>query len=73
MRQIPANNGNTVQEHTARIVPDTDATGALRLSLGRGTTAAEVGAAVAVVPRVLATIRDGSAALAADPLGSRIA
>lgn len=54
-------------------VPDADAMGALRLSLGRGTTEAEVDAAVAVVPRVLAEIRDGSAALAADPLGSRIA
>lgn len=54
-------------------VPDADAPGALRLSLGRSTTEAEVDAAVAVVPRVLAEIRDGSAALAADPLGSRIA
>jgi cysteine sulfinate desulfinase/cysteine desulfurase-like protein len=50
-----------------------DAMGALRLSLGRGTTDAEVAAAVAIVPRVLADVRDGSAALAADPLGSRIA
>ena len=54
-------------------IPDADAMGALRLSLGRATTAAEVEAAVAIVPRVLAEIRDGSAALAADPLGSRIA
>ncbi len=58
---------------TAMGIPDADAMGALRLSLGRGTTAEEVDAAVAVVPRVLAGIRDGSAALAADPLGSRIA
>jgi cysteine sulfinate desulfinase/cysteine desulfurase-like protein len=54
-------------------IPEADAMGALRLSLGRGTTEAEVAAAVATVPRVLAEIRDGSAALAADPLGSRIA
>ncbi len=54
-------------------IPDAEAMGALRLSLGRATTPAEVEAAVAIVPRVLAEIRDGSAALAADPLGSRIA
>ncbi len=54
-------------------IPDADAMGALRLSLGRGTSTAEVEAAAAVVPRVLAEIRDGSLALAADPLGSRIA
>ncbi len=58
---------------TAMGIPDVDAMGALRLSLGRGTTEAEIEAAVAVVPRVLAETRDGSAALAADPLGSRIA
>ncbi len=54
-------------------IPAADAMGALRLSLGRGTTEAEVEAAIAAVPRVLAEIRDGSTALAADPLGSRIA
>jgi len=54
-------------------VDEADALGALRLSLGRGTTADEVEAAVAVVPRVLADVRDGSAVIAADPLGSRIA
>jgi cysteine desulfurase len=58
---------------TAMGISEADATGALRLSLGRGTTAGEVEAAAAVVARVLASIRDGSAALAADPLGSRIA
>jgi cysteine desulfurase len=58
---------------TAMGISDADAMGALRLSLGRGTTEAEIEAAVAAVPRVLAGIRDGSAALAADPLGSRIA
>ena len=54
-------------------IPEVDAMGALRLGLGRGTTEAEIEAAVAVVPRVLAETRDGSVALAADPLGSRIA
>jgi len=58
---------------TAMGISDADAMGALRLSLGRGTTEAEVEAAVVIVPRVLAEIRDGSVALAADPLGSRIA
>ncbi len=54
-------------------IPDPEAMGALRLSLGRGTTAAEIDAAAAAVPRVLAEIRAGSLALAADPLGGRIA
>ncbi len=58
---------------TAMGIPDAAAMGALRLSLGRGTTVADVEAAVAAVPPILAEIRDGSAALAADPLGSRIA
>jgi cysteine desulfurase len=58
---------------TAMGVSDVDAMGALRLSLGRATATAEVEAAIAIVPRVLAEVRDGSAALAADPLGSRIA
>jgi cysteine desulfurase len=58
---------------TAMGVPDDAALGALRLSLGRATTEAEVATAIDVVPRVLAAVRDGSAALAADPLGSRIA
>lgn len=58
---------------TAMGVSDADAMGALRLSLGRGTTETEVEAAVDLVPRVLAAVRNGSAALAADPLGSRIA
>lgn len=58
---------------SAMRVPTADAMGALRLSLGRATTAAEVDAAIEVVPRILSDVRDGSAALAADPLGSRIA
>jgi cysteine desulfurase len=54
-------------------IGDSAAMGALRLSLGRVTTAGEIDVAAAVVPRVLADVRDGSAALAADPLGSRFA
>jgi cysteine desulfurase len=56
---------------TAMGVPDAEAMGALRLSLGRATTEAEVRSACGIVPRVLAGVRDGSAALAADPLGGR--
>jgi cysteine sulfinate desulfinase/cysteine desulfurase-like protein len=51
---------------------DAEARGALRLSMGRATTDAEVGEACFVVPRVIAEIRDGSAAQAADPLGVRL-
>ncbi len=58
---------------TAMGIPEAAALGALRLSLGRATTEAEVATAIEVVPRILADIRDGSAVLAADPLGSRIA
>jgi cysteine sulfinate desulfinase/cysteine desulfurase-like protein len=49
-----------------------EALGALRLSLGRATTDAEVNEACLVVPRVIAAIRDGSVAQAADPLGARL-
>ncbi|MBP1704931.1 MAG: cysteine desulfurase [Chloroflexi bacterium] len=46
--------------------PD-EAASALRLSLGRTTTAAEVDEAARVVPRVIGALRDGAVALAADP------
>ena len=52
--------------------PDEEARGALRLSLGRTTTEAEIDAAAATVPRVLAAMRQGSAAVAADPLGQGV-
>jgi cysteine desulfurase len=58
---------------TAMGIAGADAMGALRLSLGRATTEDEIEAAITIVPRVLADVRDGSARLAADPLGSRIA
>ena len=49
--------------------PEDEARGALRLSLGRTTTDEELAtAAVEVVPRVVASMRVGAAAVAADPL-----
>jgi cysteine desulfurase len=57
---------------TAMGFTDAEALGALRLSLGRATTDAEVSEACLVVPRVIAAIRDGSVAQAADPLGVRL-
>ena len=52
--------------------PDEEARGALRLSLGRTTTEAEIEAALAIVPGIIARLRDGSSALAADPLGQAV-
>jgi cysteine desulfurase len=57
---------------TAMGYTDAEALGALRLSLGRATTDAEVSEACLVVPRVIAAIRDGSIVQAADPLGVRL-
>jgi cysteine desulfurase len=48
--------------------PDDEARGALRISLGRTTTAAEIDLACEVIPPVLRAHRSGAAALAADPL-----
>jgi cysteine desulfurase len=63
--------GSTEVSHvlTAMGYPDEEARGALRLSLGRTTSDADIDEAVAIVPRVLASMRLGSAAVAADPLG----
>ncbi|HET7030951.1 MAG TPA: cysteine desulfurase family protein [Candidatus Limnocylindrales bacterium] len=52
--------------------PDEEARGALRLSLGRTTTDADIDEAVATVPRVVGAMRLGSAAVAADPLGQGV-
>ena len=52
--------------------PEEEARGALRLSLGRTTTEAEIETASEVVPRVVASMRIGSAAVAADPLGQGV-
>ena len=66
--------GSTEVSHvlTAMGYPEDEARGALRLSLGRGTTEAEVDTAADVVPRVIASMRVGSAAVATDPLGQGI-
>ena len=48
--------------------PDEEARGALRMSLGRTTTAAEIDVAAQVIPTVLRAHRTGAVRLAADPL-----
>jgi cysteine desulfurase len=67
--------GSTEVSHvlTAMGYPEDEARGALRLSLGRTTTDEEVDTAIDVVPRVLASMVTGLAAVAADPLGEGIA
>ncbi len=59
--------GSTEASHVllAMGYPEEEARGAVRLSLGRSTTDAEVAEACAVVPRVLRDVRAGSLALAA--------
>jgi cysteine desulfurase len=52
--------------------PDEEARGAVRFSLGRTTTEEEIARAVEVVPKVIARMRAGSAAVAADPLAERV-
>ena len=66
--------GSTEVSHvlTAMGFPDEEARGALRLSLGRTTTEADVETTCEVVPRTLAAMRTGSAAVAADPLGQGV-
>ena len=66
--------GSTEVSHvlTAMGYPDEEARGALRLSLGRTTTDDEIAVAADVVPRVIASMRIGSAAVAADPLGEGV-
>ncbi|MFI5291394.1 MAG: cysteine desulfurase family protein [Candidatus Limnocylindrales bacterium] len=57
---------------TAMGYPDEEARGALRLSLGRTTTDADVDRSLAIVPAVIDRLRVGSSALAADPLGQEV-
>jgi len=66
--------GSTEVSHvlTAMGYPDEEARGALRLSLGRTTTDDEVAIACDVVPRILGSMRMGSVAVAADPLGQGV-
>lgn len=66
--------GSTEVSHvlSAMGYPDEEARGALRLSLGRTTTDAEIDIACEAVPRVMASMRIGSVAVAADPLGQGV-
>ena len=66
--------GSTEVSHvlSAMGYPDDEARGALRLSLGRTTTDDEVETACAVVPRVIASMRSGTATVARDPLGQGV-
>ncbi len=66
--------GSTEVSHvlTAMGYPDEEARGALRLSLGRTTTDDEIATASEVVPRVIGSMRMGSATVANDPLGQAI-
>ncbi len=66
--------GSTEVSHvlTAMGYPEDEARGALRLSLGRTTTDADVATAADVVPRVIASMRVASAVVAADPLGQGV-
>ncbi len=57
---------------TAMGLSEPEALGALRLSLGRASTEADIDRACAVVPEILAAMRDASASQAADPLGLRL-
>jgi cysteine desulfurase len=66
--------GSTEVSHvlTAMGYPEDEARGALRLSLGRTTSDDEVAVACEVVPRVVASMRLGTAAVTADPLGQGV-
>jgi cysteine desulfurase len=52
--------------------PEEEARGALRLTLGRTTTEAEIEEASRIIPPVIASMRIGAAAVAADPLGQGV-
>jgi cysteine desulfurase len=66
--------GSTEVSHVLAAMgyPDDEARGALRLSLGRTTTDDEIATAADVVPRVIASMQSGSAAVARDPLGQGV-
>jgi cysteine desulfurase len=66
--------GSTEVSHVLAAMgfPDEEARGALRLSLGRTTTDADIDEAVGIVPRVVASMRIGGVAVAADPLGQGV-
>ncbi len=64
-------NGSPEPSHVLAAMgyPEEESRGALRVSLGRTTTAEEVEVAAVAIPRSLALLRIGAAAIAADPLG----
>ena len=66
--------GSTEVSHvlTAMGYPEEEARGALRLSLGRTTSDDDVATASRVVPATIASMRIGSAAVRADPLGQEV-
>ena len=66
--------GSTDVSHvlTAMGYPEEEARGALRLSLGRTTTDDDIATASRVVPATVASMRIGSAAVRADPLGEEV-
>ena len=57
---------------TAMGYPEDEARGALRLSLGRTTTDDEITVASEIVPRVIRSIQEASATIAADPLNEGV-
>ena len=63
--------GSTEVSHVLAAMgyPDEEARGALRLSLGRTTTEADIERAIDVIPGVIARMRTAATSLAADPLG----
>jgi cysteine desulfurase len=63
--------GDTEPSHvlTAMGYPEEEARGALRLSLGRTTTAGEIEQVCRIAPATIARLRAGAATLAADPPG----
>ncbi len=63
--------GSTEVSHVLAAMgyPEEEARGALRMSLGRTTTDADIDRAGEVVPRTIAMLQVGTAAVAADPLG----
>jgi cysteine desulfurase len=67
--------GSTEVSHVLAAMgyPDEEARGALRLSVGPRTTDAEIDEACRVVPGVVASMRMGTVAVAADPLGQGVA
>ena len=66
--------GSTEVSHvlSAMGYPEEEARGALRLTLGRTTTEAEIEEASRIIPPVIASMRIGAAAVAADPLGQGV-